>query len=146
MEGAINSQLQRSLVAVNLPTDFFTWLLKVQEVAWRVENLESKAHQPRHGHPAQHPGRRRDAEGDTAITGVNRVQGTPKDRAARPPQPSSRYCCYVCGSAEYIARDCPDRHADSRVAVVNTPARDKKVADELWDSDDSSSDEEPENE
>lgn len=149
LEGALNSQLRRSLVTVDLPTNFFEWLHRVQEIAWKVENLEARTHRPRHGHTAQHPGKKRDAEGDTTMTGINRVQGAPKnaqDRAARPPRPNRRHRCYVCASQDHLARDCPDRHAESRVAAIKPPARSKEAADELQDSYDGSSDGASENE
>lgn len=144
LEGALNQQLRRSLVSVALPSSYTEWLARVQEVAGRLEGLAPSSRRPRDSRvPKAEPLARRDIDGDTRMTGVNKLG--PKPRSSGPPlaqKPRDTRRCYDCGKVGHIARSCPERAAratrPARTARAHSPRYEDARSEQLDDSDEDS--------
>lgn len=118
LEGALNSELQRSLITVDLPVDDYPgWVRRVQEVASRLERFDANKQR---GTPSE-----KDLDGDTKMAGVNKVKGRRHQQVSDTRGSNARQgrdrssgghknprTCYYCEKAGHIARFCEQRWKD----------------------------------
>lgn len=101
LEGALNPALRSSLVSATLPQDYTGWVNQVQLIAGRLEGLRTLGQRP----PWNNKPPRRDAEGDIAMAGMNKL-GDGRGHAARKPRASRDQGCFRCQQPGHFARDC----------------------------------------
>ena len=142
LDGALNEQLRKSLVAAVLPDEYPGWINRVQGVAGRLEGLDK---------PRENGGwkskKNKDHDGDTTMGGMNKL-GDKQQRGGsgsgrnqpRAGQDSKK--CFRCQQPGHFARDCPASAPTPRAAKVKQPARTEQAASETEDDDDSGSEKE----
>ncbi|SPO00383.1 uncharacterized protein DNG_03228 [Cephalotrichum gorgonifer] len=147
LEGALNSQLRRQLVSVQMPLEYKGWVLRAQEVSSRLEGLARTQR-----YRGERPSRRlaQDDEGDTRMTGMNKLGERNKGRSsehaapARRPGPETRQC-YNCQEVGHLAARCP-RTRNPRAARTRKERdrceEDEEELDRGSEVDDSSSEKE----
>ncbi|KAE9572331.1 hypothetical protein CGMCC3_g11721 [Colletotrichum fructicola] len=152
LEGALSTRLQQALVTVDLPVDnYHGWLMRVQDVAARLERLpaitrRSSLYRPRAPEASKH----RDDDGDVVMTGVSRARNkkgalepqrrrryssSSESEGSEQPQKDSRRC-YNCNQIGHIAIWCPKRkHFSPRKAKkVKKVKKDPKPEESSNDS------------
>lgn len=127
LEGALNSQLSRSLVTVTLPNKYSDWVNEVQRIASRLEGLV-KRNQRRGGQAAAAPMRTTDHEGDTSMTGIGQVtqRRGGKERAEAPQEHRESRSCFRCGKKGHLKRNCPTPPKVPRANQVRPDSEDEE--------------------
>lgn len=155
LEGAINSQLVRTLVTVALPVDYIGWLRIVQEIAWKLERLEKQPtrdkHQRRNRDP---PANQKDPDGDVKMGGVNRTTDRHKkgntvthrrgSSAARSDDDDEKAReetrrCFRCNKTGHIRANCPRKKKKkvAKVAIAPVESSEEATTSQSEDHDDS---------
>lgn len=111
LEGALNSQLQRSFATVKMPARYADWVSQAQEIAAKVERLE---HQGTHSEPLWRS--QRDYEGDTQMGGTSKSRKETHQKKLRRDSSESEASeleprieartCFRCGKKGHILRNC----------------------------------------
>jgi hypothetical protein len=122
LDSAINDNLRRALVSVDLPDVYSEWVQQVMKVSYKLEALTPRqrtgGRYPAGGSQTQTraPTPQHDAEGDTKMTGVNQTSTTAKnknkqrarwvsDEEMRKRRQEGR--CYRCGANTHHYGKCP---------------------------------------
>lgn len=140
LEGALNEQLRRALVTVQLPTGFSDWVQRVQEVAGRLEGLRSGR---RSELPARRHGNTRDNDGDVPMTGMNKLGERSKGRggpsrgnaAGKTRTGADTRRCYQCQEVGHIARNCAQRGEPRAAQLQGEQSSDEEPEEQLGESD-----------
>ncbi|SPO07797.1 uncharacterized protein DNG_10492 [Cephalotrichum gorgonifer] len=106
LEGALNTQLRRQLVSVQMPLEYKAWSLRAQEVSSRLEGL-TKNQRYRAEQSERRP-RARDDEGDVPMSGMNKLgEGRSRDNAdTKRRLKSETRRCYNCQEVGHLAARC----------------------------------------
>lgn len=142
LEGALNSRLQHSLVAADLPDDYHGWLRKVQDVAGRLQRVTSahRGNAVTTSVTSQEP--LRDQDGDQPITGVNRINKAAKKQRLRNDSVSSTETytetrmCFGCGKKGHLRRNCPRKSKARRITSTQVAQSNESDRDSQEDSSD----------
>ncbi|KJZ70649.1 hypothetical protein HIM_09969 [Hirsutella minnesotensis 3608] len=137
LENAISKRLQESLVTAVLPEDYQGWLARLQEIAGRLERLQSGKYLPSTGRSFPELPKERvrerpeDSDGDVSMTDVNRTGRESNGRRHLNQKHKDKRRCFRCGRADHVIADCPakvvfpgevkkDRHATARVKLPDS--------------------------
>lgn len=155
LEGAINSQLVRTLVTVALPVDYIGWLRIVQEIAWKIERLKKQPIKDRHQRRNRNPPvNQKDPNGDVKIGGVNRTtdrrkkgsaasrrRGSSKDRSDdnnKEVREETRRC-FQCNKTDHLRANCPRKKKKrvAKVVIIPVESSDEAATSQSEDIEDS---------
>jgi zinc knuckle protein len=142
LEGALNNRLKNSLVTISLPSEYFGWIERVQEVAWKVEKAGTQrnynnAAVDRQPHKEHKESKERDTDGDVKMTGVNAARANRKrydsDASSGAEEVKETRKCFSCGKPGHLIRDCRSKKKANKKPSVNKTAKKGSKADTQTD-------------